>query len=130
MRGSALDPGQAFATRGSPSSGVLDKDRLHAELADDLRRGVVLPSKAAALFDIDETRLRALSMDAYPLSLPEVAVAIATKQLMAALDRARGDGCVADALERFGRFSHNSHVVTLVARERAGARAGTSPAVR
>lgn len=90
----------------------------------------MLPAKAAALFDLDEPRLRSLAMEAYPVSLPEVAVAIATKQLIAALEEAKGDGPVADALVRFGNFAHHGHVVTLVARERARPSPGTSPAGR
>jgi hypothetical protein len=115
---------------------VPDKDQLHSEISEELRRGVVLPAKAASLFDIDEPRLRALAMQAYPVSLPEVAVAIATKQLLAALDEAKGRGPVADALARLGSFAHHGHVVTLVAQARnqpgttPGTKSGTSPGAR
>jgi hypothetical protein len=114
--------------RASRSWRVPDKDQLHSEISDELRRGLVLPAKAAALFDIDEPRLRALAMEAYPVSLPEAAVAIATKQLMAALDEAKGKGNVDDALARLGSFAHHGHVVTLVAQART--KPGTSPGAR
>lgn len=106
-----------------------DKDQLHSEISEELRRELVLPAKAAALFDIDEPGLRALAMEAYPVSLPETAVAIATKQLMAALDEAKGQGKVADALARLGSFAHHGHVVALVAqaRSRPATKPGTSP---
>jgi hypothetical protein len=115
-------------SRASRSWRVPEKDRLHSEIAEELARGLVLPAKAAALFDIDEPRLRALAMEAYPVSLPEVAVAIATKQLIAALDEARGQGHVRDALPLLGKYAHHGHVVTLVAQART--KPGTSPGVR
>jgi hypothetical protein len=102
--------------------GVIDKDRLHAELADDLRRGVLLPAKAAALFDIDEAKLRQISIDAYPLSLPEVAVSIATKQLVAAVEAAKQGGGVAQALEHLGASAHEVHLVKLVIDARLSSR--------
>lgn len=60
--------------------------RAFKEVLAQARGGDVAPARVAALFGVAEDTLRRLAVRCYPLTLPDDAVRIAARQVVAALE--------------------------------------------
>ena len=56
------------------------------EILAQARSGDVVPARVAALFGVGEDTFRRLALRCYPLSLPDDALRIAARQVVAALE--------------------------------------------
>ncbi len=83
------------------------------ELLAQGRSGEVAPAQVAALFGVREDTFRRLALRCYPLSLPEDALRIAARQVVAALE-ATAQADFASALRQLKADGHGLQFVRLL----------------